>query len=600
MPQVKVSDYIADFVASAGISDVFMITGGGAMHLDDSLGKHSGLRKTFFHHEQACAIAADGYYRVSNRLPLVCVTSGPGGTNTMTGVYGAFVDSMAMLVISGQVKFETTVRSTDVPLRQLGDQELNIVPVVTPITKYAEMVMDPEKIRYHLESALYHATTGRPGPVWLDIPLNVQGAKIDPDTLVGFTPPSVVPYETDLDAACDEILDRLAKAERPVVLAGTGIWLSGTHGKFLNLLDKLKVPVVTAWNSNDLVPDDNPWYAGRPGTVGDRPGNFAVQNSDFLLVLGSRLNIRMVSYNWNAFARAAFKVIVDIDANELKKPLVRPDLPVHADLRDLVPALLKRDYAPQGRHGGWVEWCRERRRRYPTVLPEYWGSPAVNNYCFVQALTSAMEEGDILVSANGSACVVTMQAAVIKAGQRVFHNSGCATMGFDLPAAIGAWRATDARRIVCVAGDGSIQMNLQELQTVIGYGVPLKLFILNNNGYLSMKQTQANFFNGRVLGCDPESGVSFPDFRKLLTAYGFDYHPCRTHAEMPDAIGATLNGEGAQACELFLDLTQGFAPKLASRQLPDGRIVSPPPEDMAPFLSREELAENMLIPCVEY
>ena len=600
MAKVKVSDYIANFLADAGLRDVFMITGGGAMHMNDSFGQHPDLRKTFFHHEQACAIAADGYYRINNQLPVVCVTSGPGGTNAITGVYGAYVDSIGMLVISGQVKFETHVRSTEVPLRQLGDQELDIIPVVKPITKYAEMVLDPLSIRYHLERALYEARTGRPGPVWLDVPLNVQGATIETDDLAAFEPPAPAPYESDLEASIAQIFDRLRSAKRPVVLVGTGVWLSGQHQNMLRLLDKLKIPVTTAWNSHDLVPDENPWYCGRPGTIGTRPGNFVVQNADFLLVLGSRLNIRMISYNWSAFARAAYKVIVDIDANELRKPTVKADLPVHADLRDLIPAMLEHDYRPQPEHESWLEWCRERGRRYPAVLPEYWNSPAVNNYCFVDALFEQLQEGDVVVCANGAACVVTFQAAVLKKGQRLFHNSGCATMGWDLPASIGACRAGDFKRIICIAGDGSIQMNLQELQTVVGNKIPLKLFVLNNNGYLSVKQTQQNFFKGRYVGCDDSSGVTFPNFEKLLRAYDISYRAAHNHNEMREAIRATLEGDGVQACELFLDLQQGFAPKLASKQMPDGRIVSPPPEDMAPFLSREELAENMLIPIVEY
>lgn len=600
MPQMKLSDYVADFLAAAGVTDAFMITGGGAMHLNDSLGKHPGIQCTFFHHEQSCAIAADSYYRLSNRLPVVNVTSGPGGTNAITGVYGAWVDSIGMIVISGQVKWETLVRSTDLPLRQLGDQELDIVPVVKPITKYAEMVTDPQSIRYHLERALYLAINGRPGPVWLDIPLNVQGAQIDPDTLEGYAPPEAdLVYETDLDSACAEILRRIEKAERPVILAGTGVWLSGRHDQFLRLLDKLQIPVTTAWNSNDLVSDDNPWYCGRPGTIGDRPGNFTVQNADFLLVLGSRLNIRMVSYNWKAFARAAFKVIVDIDAVELKKPTIVPDLPVHADLRDVLPKLLEMNYRPSPEHKAWVEWCQVRRQRYPVVLPEYWERSRVNNYCFVKSLFEELEENDIVVTANGAAAVVTFQAAIIKKGQRMYHNSGCATMGYDLPASIGACVASGGKRIVCIAGDGSLQMNLQELQTIVGNKFPIKLFVLNNDGYLSMKQTQQNFFNGRLYGCDPSSGVTFPDFEKLAFAYGIPYRNSRSHADLREKIRSTLDSQGPQMCELFLDLTQVFAPKLASRQLPDGRMVSPAPEDMFPFLSREELAQNMLIPLLE-
>lgn len=595
--KVKVSDYIVQRLADSGIADVFMLTGGGAMHLNDSFGKHPAIRKTFFHHEQSCALAADSYYRLTNRLPVVNVTTGPGGTNAITGVYGAWVDSIGMIVVSGQVKWETVVRSTGLPLRQLGDQEVDIVRLVEPITKYAVMITDPQTVRYHLERALHLAVTGRPGPVWLDIPMNVQGAYVDPDTLAGYAPQEdEIVYETNLGEACNEILRRLERAERPVILAGSGVWLSGRHQQFLQLIEKLKVPATTAWNSNDLITNDNPWFAGRPGTIGDRPGNFAVQNADFLLVLGCRLNIRMVSYNWGAFARGAFKVIVDIDANELKKPTVRPDLPVHADLRDVLPKLLALNYTPSSRHHQWLDWCQERRHRYPVVQPEYWQSSAVNNYCFVQTLFEELDENDTVVTADGAAAVVTFQAAIIKEGQRLYHNSGSAPMGYDLPAAIGACIAGGHKKTICIAGDGSIQLNLQELQTIVGYGLPIKLFVLNNDGYLSIKQTQQNYFNGRFVGCDPKSGVTFPDFGKLAAAYGISYRACRTHAEMRQAIRATLDGDGPQICELFLDLDQGFAPKLASRKLADGRIVSPALEDMFPFLPREELEQNMFIP----
>lgn len=598
--KIKVTDYIANYLASTGLRDVFMVTGGGAMHLNDSLGNHPQLKTIFFHHEQSCALAADSYYRLTNRLPIVNVTTGPGGTNAITGVYGAWVDSLGMLVISGQVKWETLVRSTGLPLRQLGDQEVDIINLVESITKYAVVITDPNSVRYHLEKALYLAKSGRPGPVWLDIPMNVQGAMIDPEAQQGFVPDEAEAFHRqDLTAICTEIAEKIARAERPVILAGSGVWLSGRHADFLKLVSKLRIPVVTAWNSNDLLPNDNPCFVGRSGTIGDRAGNFAVQNADFLLVLGSRLNIRMVSYNWNAFARAAYKVIVDIDDNELKKPTVKPDMPVNADLKDFMPSLLNSKAASNVKHAAWLEWCVARRRKYPVVLPEYWQSKAVNNYCFVQALFEALDEDEIVVTADGAAAVVTFQAAIMKKGQRVYHNSGSAPMGYDLPAAIGACIAAGRKRIICIAGDGSIQMNLQELQTIVGNALPIKLFVLNNDGYLSIKQTQENYFRGRFVGCDPKSGVTFPDFSKIAYAYGLPYSACRNHDEMPSCIQETLAGNEAKACEVFLDLSQEFAPKLASRQLPDGKIISPALEDMYPFLPREELEQNMLIPLLE-
>jgi acetolactate synthase I/II/III large subunit len=602
--KTKLSDYVAQFLAGRGIRDVFMVTGGGAMHLNHSLGTHNQMRCTFNHHEQACAMAAEAYYRLTNRLPLVNVTSGPGGTNAITGVYGAFVDSVAMLVLSGQVKYETTVRSTGLALRQYGDQELDIEQLVRPITKYCAMVIEPESIRYHLEKALYLASSGRPGPCWLDIPLNVQGSQIDTDNLLGFDPAELSEAEpwktTDLAAATRQILECVGKAKRPVVFAGGGVRLSGEHASFLALVDKLGIPVVTGWNAHDVIWDAHPLYAGRPGSIGDRAGNFVVQNADLLLVLGSRLNIRQVSYNWQSFAREAYKIWVDVDPLELAKPNVRPDLPILASLTDLLPLLAAAPYeGPSAAHREWLEWALERRRRFPAVLPSYWANERVNPYCFVDELFKHLPEDQIVVTGNGSACVVTFQAATIRRGQRLWTNSGCATMGYDLPAAIGCVKATDGRPVVCIAGDGSIMMNLQELQTIAGGRLPVKIFIINNNGYVSIFQTHRNFFNGVEIGGGPKSGVTFPDFAKVAAAFDLPYRRAAKHDEMAGAISATLASEGPALCEVFVDENQPFAPKLGAKQLPGGRIVSPALEDLSPFLSREELRENMIIDLLE-
>jgi acetolactate synthase-1/2/3 large subunit len=600
---IKVSDWIAQKVVECGVQHVFMLTGGGAMHLNQSLGTHKQLKTVFNHHEQACAIAAESYYRLTNRLAVLNVTSGPGGTNAITGVYGAFVDSIGMLVLSGQVKYETTVRSTGLALRQYGDQELDIEELVRPITKYCVMVTDPQTIRYHLEKAIYLATSGRPGPCWLDIPLNVQAARVDPDTLVGFDPAEIEePWKkTDVALAAREILERLSQAKRPVILPGSGVRLSGQYDNFLKLIEKLGVPVAPGWTAYDVVWDQHPLYAGRPGTVGDRPGNFAVQNSDFLLVLGSRLNIRQISYNWESFAREAYKVWVDIDPLELQKPMIKPDMPVLADLADLLPALLEAPYdGPSEEHTEWLAWCKERRRRFPIVQPDYWNNQIVNPYCFVSTLCEQLDEGDIIVAANATASVVGFQAAYLKPGQRMWTNSGSATMGYDLPAAIGAATgAEEGRRIICIAGDGSIMMNLQELQTIIGNKLPVKLFLINNGGYVSIFQTHRNFFNGVEVGGGPKSNVTFPDFGLLTKAFGFPFVRCDRHGEMADAIAATLAVDGPAVCELMVDENVVFAPKLGAKQHPDGRITSPPLEDLSPFLSREELKANMIIEMIE-
>ena len=595
---MKLSDYVAQKLVEYGVKHVFMVTGGGAMHLNHSFGTNKNLDCIFNHHEQACAIGAEAYYRLTNQLPVVNVTSGPGGTNAITGVYGAFVDSIAMLVISGQVKFETTVRSTGLLLRQYGDQELDIEELVRPVTKYCEMVTDAQTIRYHLEKAIYIATSGRPGPVWLDIPLNVQGAQIDPDTLPGFDPEELdEPWKkVDLAKASQVILEKIQAAKRPVIFVGGGIRLSGEHKAFLKLVEKLQIPVVTGWNAHDVIWNAHPNYAGRPGTIGDRAGNFVAQNADLLLVLGSRLNIRQVSYNWQSFAREAFKIWVDIDETELKKHSVTADMPIHANLKDLLPILAYASYSgPTASHIEWMNWAKERMQRFPIILPEYWENERVNPYCFMGELFGQLPEEQIVVTGNGSACVVSFQSADIKQGQRLWTNSGCATMGYDLPASIGAHKASGGKSIVCLAGDGSIMMNLQELQTIAGNQYPIKIFILNNSGYVSIFQTHRNFFNGVEVGGGPKSGVTFPSFEKLSAAFDLPYHKVSTHDQMKDAIAKTLAEPGPSVCEIMIDENVSFAPKLGAKQHPDGRITSPPLEDLSPFLPREILRENMII-----
>lgn len=601
MSQIKLSDWVAQYLADRGLTDVFMLTGGGAMHLNHSLGTHPALTTTFTHHEQALSMAAEAYYRLTNRLALVNVTSGPGGTNAITGVYGAFVDSIGMLVISGQVKTETTVRATGLPLRQYGDQELDIEELVRPITKYAVMVTDPRSILYHLEKAIYLATNGRPGPVWLDIPLDVQAAKIDPgDLLPGFDPAELdEPWRRDdLGAVAAEILERIAKAERPVVFAGSGVRLSGAHAAFIDLIERLGVPVVTGWNAHDALWTDHPLNCGKPGTVGDRGGNMVTQSADLLLVLGSRLNIRQVSYNWSSFAREAFKIWVDIDPVELAKPNVVPDMPVTADLAALIPALLAAPWAgPTAAHRDWLGWARARVAAFPAVLPEYREHDVlVHPYVAMDELFAQLGGEDIVVTGNGSACVVGFQAAHLHRGQRLWTNSGCATMGYDLPAAIGVCAATGRqRRVVAIAGDGSIMMNLQEMQTIAGYGLPVKVMLINNSGYVSIFQTQRNFFNGVEVGGGPKSHVTFPDFAKIAAAFGFAYARADDHAGLAGAIAATLAADGPALCEIMVDEHVGFAPKLGAKQHPDGRITSPALEDLSPFLPRETLAANMRI-----
>lgn len=599
--KIKVSDYIASKLVESGIRHAFMVTGGGAMHLNHSIGTHPDINCIFNHHEQACAMAAEAYYRKSKRLAVVNVTSGPGGTNAITGVYGAFVDSIGMLIISGQVKYETTVRSTGVALRQFGDQELDIEPIVKPITKYCYMVTDPKTIRYHLEKSIYLATTGRPGPCWLDIPLDVQASLVEADELIGFTPDASTEgwRSSDLKQMISLVLDKLKNAKRPVIFAGGGVQLSGAHADFIKVVNQLKIPVVTGFNAHDAISNSNPYYIGRPSSLGDRAGNFAVQSADLLLILGSRLNMRQSSYNWKAFSRESYKIWIDIDDLEFLKPSVKADLPIWADLADFLPILAtqSQEFQPPGYHTQWLNWCLERRTKYPTVLPEYWMNEyKINPYCFMSKLFDNLPENQTIVTGNGTACVVSFQVANIQAGQRLWTNSGCASMGYDLPAAIGAYYAQDSKNpIICLAGDGSIMMNLQELQTISSNHIPIKIFILNNSGYVSIFQTQKNFFKGVEVGAGPNSGVSLPSYKKIAYAFDIPYYAATSHEDMNSAIESTLYEEGPCICEILLDENQVFSPKLSSKQLPDGTIVSPPLEDLSPFLAKEELANNLLI-----
>lgn len=593
--KIKVAKYIAEFLVKHNIKDCFMVTGGGAMHLDDAIGHQEGIRCIFNHHEQASSIAAEAYARMTGNIAAVCVTSGPGGTNAITGVVGGWQDSIPMFVISGQVKRETTIWSCpELNLRQLGDQEFDIINSIKNMTKYAVMVTNPQEIAYHLEKSFFLALDSRPGPVWIDVPLDVQGAMVDTDELFHFNASVEKPWPVPKVSAeiADTILKKIKTAKAPLILAGTGIRLGKAENELLQLLDKLQIPVVTAWNANDTVAFDNPCFAGMPGTVGTRPGNFAVQNCDLLLSLGCRLNIRMIGYNHFDFAKNAYKIIVDIDKRELEKPTIRPDMPIHADVKDLISRLLTIDYISQAEHQRWLKWCRELVVKYPATLPDYHytGNGLINPYVFIDCLFDVLDANERIICGNGSACVITFQACKIKQGQRMFTNSGCAAMGYGFPASVGVAVADNSRRTVCIDGDGSVMMNLQELATVAQNKLNVKLIILNNNGYLSIRQTQRNLFSPPFIGIDSESGVGFPDFRKIADAFGIDYFTLDSENNCKFVLNEMLRSENPCICEVIVDPEQNFAPKSSSKVLPDGRIVSPSLDDMAPFLEREEFA----------
>lgn len=606
--RVRLADYVADFLVEHGVTDVFSVVGGGAMHLNDALGHNKGLKVTYNHHEQACAIAAEAYARLDNRIAAVCVTTGPGGTNALTGVVGGWLDSIPMFIISGQVRYDTTARYalqyTESSLRSMGDQEYDIVKSVEPMTKYAVMIEDPKQIRYALEKGWHLAVTGRPGPVWIDIPVNYQGGFIETDELEGYDsseddaklPPAV--REETIQA----VLDEIRNAKRPVFYAGYGIRLSGGYEAFRLAAEKLNIPVVTYWNAVDLIEDENPLYCGRAGNMGDRPGNFAVQNADLILAVGTRISIRQVGYNWQTWARAAKVIMVDIDQAELKKPTIHVEKPIWADAKDFLEKMNEEAEFPVNEGGAWLETCQRWKREYPVVLPRHWeeNGQTVNVYAFIRYLSSRLPENSLTAVSNGACCVVGNQAYVIQKGSRMANNNAIASMGYGLPAAIGTCIGGGRKSTICLEGDGSIMMNLQELQTILTNRLPIKVFLINNNGYHSIRITQTNLFSGHCkIGIGPESGdLSFPEFRKIAEAFGYLYYSAHSNEEMKRIVDEVLEIEGAVFCEIFTDTKQVWEPKSSTKRLPDGTLVSPPLEDLAPFLSREELEKNMFIPLI--
>ena len=593
---MRAADYIFKFLADRGVEHVFLVTGGGAMHLNDALRCEKRIQPVCCHHEQACAIAAEGYVRGGKRIGAVSVTSGPGGTNCLTGVIGQWLDSIPVIYISGQVKFETTILSCpELGLRQLGDQEINIVDIVRPVTKYAAVVTDPQQIGIELEKAFSAAVSGRPGPVWLDVPLNVQGAVIDEKSLPHFRPSEETLPEPRQEEM-DRLIKLLKKARRPLFIAGHGIIISRSEQLFRDVLEMAQIPAVTTFCGLELLDDSNPLFAGRIGSLGQRAGNFVLQNADLVISLGSRNNVRQVSYGWPVFAEHAVKVAVDIDAAELKKKLFVPSLPIHSDVGNFLrklQAILKQTELPD--YGEWIRWCAERRRLLPPVTEEQekW-TDKINPYFFMRELTEAASAETDIVAGNGTACVALFQSAKVKVGQRIFWNSGCAAMGYDLPAAEGSCIGS-CRQTICLSGDGSFMMNMQELQTIIHHKLPVKIFLLDNDGYGSIKQTQTNFFGKEWIGCDGESGVSFPDFMKLGTAFGFPVFELSEQRGLQDRIKEILSVPGPVFCVVRMPSFLNFSPKLSSRKLPDGTMVSARLEDMFPFLERDEFCRHMIM-----
>lgn len=610
----RLADYVADFLVNSDITDCFMVTGGGAMHLNDALGHKYGLKCYYNHHEQACAIAAEAYARAKGKVAAVCVTTGPGGTNAITGVVGGWLDSVPMLVISGQVRYDTTSRYMEqftdgLPLRAVGDQEFDITKSVGCMCKYSTMIERPEDIRYALEKSLYLANTGRKGPCWVDIPVNFQGAFIETDNLKGYDPLEESHPTPKVTAdVINVILDKIKNAKRPVLYAGNGIRLSGGIKEFRTAVELLGIPVVTCWDSIDAIETDHPLYVGRGGIMGDRPGNFAVQNSDLVLAVGNRLSIRQVGYSWESWAREAFVIMVDIDEAELKKTTLHVELPVHADALDFFQAVNSTSMRNASsstvfKGAEWIKICQDWKKNYPVTQPKHWKEDGTyaNVYAFINHLSNSLPKGNMTVVSNGSACVVGSHNYVIKKDARFLINSAIASMGYGLPAAIGACIAHDCMDTICIEGDGSIMMNLQELQTIITNKLPVKIFLINNQGYHSIRQTQTNLFSEHSkVGIGPESGdLSFPSYELIAKAFGYPYFSANSNESMKTAVENTLKVPGAVFCEIFVSPDQNFEPKSATKRLENGSLISPPLEDLAPFLPREELLKNLYITPVE-
>ena len=596
---VKLSDYLIRRLAQE-VKHIFMLTGGGCMHLVDSVGSCKEIEYICNLHEQACAIAADAYGQYTNNLGVALVTTGPGGTNAITGVAGAWCDSTPCLFISGQVKRADLIGGKGV--RQMGFQEVDIIKIVSPITKYAVTVTEPETIKYHLEKAVYLAKTGRPGPVWLDIPLDVQAAVIDEGVLKGFNIPAETekPFDTDnLNRQVNSAIQLINQAERPVILVGNGVRLAKATDDFLEIAEILQIPVLTTWKAMDFFSEEHPLFAGRPGASGQRGANFAQQNSDCILVLGARLDFGQTAYNHQNFARAAKKVIVEIDESEINKLDMLIDLPVCADvgyfLRELLAqksAIFNKDRSP------WLSRCEQWKKRYPVVLPEYWDEKnGVNNYVLIDVLSKEMQADDLLIPGSSGACSeITMQAFCVKKGMRILNSQGLGSMGFGVPASIGGCVASNRKRTICIDGDGGFQMNIQELETVRRLNLPIKLFVLNNKGYASIRSTQNGYFEGRFVGSEASSGLTLPDTAKVAAAYNLPFERITSHSDIRQKVKQVLETPGPVICDVEITENQFTAPRVSSSKRADGSMETKPMEDLWPFLDREEFESNMIRP----
>lgn len=601
--KIKLSDFVVSFLVSKKIKHIFLISGGGNIHLIDSVGKNKNISYVCNHHEQACSTAAEAYGRLTGKPGVCFVTTGPGGTNAITGVAGAWLDSIPMVVISGQVRTDTMQSGTG--LRQLGDQEINIVDIVRPITKYAKTITDPKDIRFELEKAFNLAQTGRPGPVWLDLPLDIQGALISPDDLKApqKNVPTKLSQKRSLEKLVAKTISRLAKSKRPVLYIGNGVRLSGASAQLSDLVNLLKIPAQLSYAGYDLLPSNHPYNFGRAHAFGQRAANFIIQNSDFLLSIGARLDLRTIGFTYKAFARGAYKVMVDIDQQEIQKKTLDIDLPVNFDAKDFIEEMTTqlKTKPLQNNFNDWIKYGRSIIQKYPQTQKDFWSEKKyVNPYCFLEILGRGLKEKEVIVLSDGIGPLnCSYQTLEIKKGQRVILNNGCAQMGYGIPAAIGACFANGGKRVVCLEGDGSIQLNIHELQVIKHYNLPIKLFVFTNDGYLSIRNTQKNLFDGRYVASNGASGVSCPDIVKIAKAYGLPAIKINNHSQMKAKIEQVLRSSGPIVCDINSVRDLVLTPKLMTKKTQDGKFVSPPLEEMSPLLPEDEFKQNMLIPLWE-
>ena len=613
--QIRISDYLCSKIVSKGINTAFIITGGGAMHLNDAITRNKLIKSHFLHHEQSLTMAAEGFYRTDNKIALVNVTTGPGAINALNGVFGAFVDSIPMLIISGQVKTSTMLQLKNKNLRQLGDQEVNLYELAKPLVKYVATPTTVDDTIIAFKRALYYLFNGRPGPVWLDIPIDLQSnnTKLNKIEKIyrsntqrkinDYVHPNILTNNKlnvgNIKKDIKFIISLINKSKRPLLLGGNGIRISKTQDLFLKIINNLKLPVVTGWSAHDLIPGRNKYNCGKPSTVGDRPGNFAVSNCDLLIVFGCRLNIRQISYNWESFAKNAKIIMVDIDINEINKCTLQVYKKMHYSLEFFIPLLEKasRNFKQKKTHKHFLSWCKEIKKKYPLINKHLIrNNNNINPYIFFDKLYSKLNKNDQVVLGNGTASVVGAQCADIKKGIRVFANSGSASMGYDLPAAVGSSIANKNKRIICVTGDGSIMMNLQELATINYKNLPIKIFILNNDGYHSIRQTQKNFFPDNLVGTSKNDGIGFPDFIKIGKAFNIKSFQINTLENLKNIFNKKhFNNNKPVIYVLKVEKKQQFQPKLKSRIGSTGNIITPELHDMWPFLSDKEIKNNLIV-----